>query len=163
MNRNTYTAPLEYCFIPSHKGAPYFIPTLEKYVNMGQLVELFARVHRNLEIGACDNKPWNKGSDIEEYAISIKSSGASLASIYAPTKREIIKIYFNGCPSTTWLYITMIDDQVIEYEMNANEFKMFLENFAEMTYESGHHDRTKLRFKKTSGKMLKWLDEMASI
>lgn len=160
MTRITYTTPLEYQFIPAHRGAPYYIPEMEKFVNMGQLLEIFARAYRGLALGACDNKPWNEGSDIEEFSISIKSSGASLASIYAPTKRKIMDIYFTGCPSTEWLYMVIIDNEVIEYSMNKNEFKLFLENYADMTYESGHHDRTKLRFKKTSGKMLNWLDEM---
>ena len=42
--------------------------------------------------------------------------------------------------------------------MNATEFREFLENWAGLTKESGS-ENLKVRIKKTSGKMIKWMEE----
>ena len=86
-----------------------------------------------------------------------KSSGASLACVYGNTKEQIIEEYFENVHSILWLFVVNVDEEIIEYHMNAEEFREFLEEWATTAKESGSH-LTKVRIKKTSGKMLRWLE-----
>ena len=57
-----------------------------------------------------------------------------------------------------WIYSIEVDGEFWFYQMNADEFKEFLEEFSGLTRESGKEIRYKVRLKKTSSKMIKWLE-----
>jgi hypothetical protein len=99
------------------------------------------------------------GSDIEELNASVKSSGASLACLYGSDKAEIVREYFARVHSTMWIYVVEVDSEFWLYQMNAEEFRAMLEEFSGLARESGKEIRYKLRLKKTSSKMVKWLEE----
>ena len=157
MNKYTYINTMPYEYDPNHSGAHYRINGSNKYKNFGEYTESIAKWHRGLYTEVNPNTSYDTGSDIEELNASVKSSGASLARIYG-TYEDITKTYFANVHSSLWIYVTVVDEEVTEYHMNKNEFKAFLDEWHEMAKESGSHLQ-KVRIKKTSNKMIKWLDE----
>lgn len=148
----------EYSYNSEHKGAPFMVNG--KYCNFGNLSECVCNYHYTGVFGYDTNAvPFDEGSDIETLGISVKSSGASLACLYGADKNAIIDEYFSRVHSTRWAYVVSLDSEWIIYEMNATEFRMFLDEWAGLAVESGKVKRYKVRIKKTSGKMLEWLDE----
>ncbi|MBR4155409.1 MAG: hypothetical protein IKU01_01720 [Bacteroidales bacterium] len=144
------------------RGGLYLIG--DKVGNGGNLAEACASEGYGYGYGFDkDCIPYDKGSDIEELKMSVKSSGASLACIYrnsntAEDFKSIIAEYFANVHSVRWCYVVLIDNTANLYEMNAEEFKEFLMNWAGMSKESGK-ECYKIKFKKTSGIMVKWLEE----
>jgi hypothetical protein len=61
--------------------------------------------------------------------------------------------YFAEVHSTNFSYVAIIDDTLVEYNMNAEEFNEFIRTWASI------NERKVIRFKSTSGKMLRWLEE----
>ena len=100
------------------------------------------------------NGKWNECSDIEETATSVKSSRATLATDLTGTDMsEMLNRYFSEVHSTNFSYVAIIDDTLVEYNMNAEEFGEFVRTWASI------NERKVIRFKSTSAKMLKWLEE----
>lgn len=158
MTTKTYTNEMPYHFDPAHKGAPYYFEGA--YKNNGEFCESVVKFHMGLAHAVNPATSYDMGSDIPELNASVKSGGASLACVYGESMEAIMAEYFANVHSTLWIYVVMIDDSVIEYHMEAKEFKNFLNAFGYMTKESSK-DAYKIRIKKTSGKMLKWLDAQA--
>ena len=158
MKKVLYHVKSSYGYNPEHKGAPYVVNG--KSCNAGNLFECVAHEWAENDF-SYDTKavPFDKGSDIESLNMSVKSSGASLACLYGDNMIDILTEYFNRVHSTSWAYVVKLDDEFVLYIMNAVEFKEFLESWAGLTRESGQEIRYKVRIKKTSGKMLSWLDE----
>jgi len=157
MYKINYSVKSEYGYNPEHKGAPYVVNG--KHCNFGNLCECVASEWAGSGFGY-DTKavPFDMGSDIESRSASVKSSGASLACLYGTDKNAIISEYFARVHSTEWIYVAELDGEFNLYIMNADEFKSFLTEWAGLARESDG-ERFKVRFKKTSGKMLNWLDE----
>lgn len=158
MKKYEYTNTMEYIFDNSRRGSKYSMDNGNSFKNHGEFLESVAKFHRGLEYLVNPATSYDTGSDIEEMNASVKSSNASLACIYGNTKEQIIEEYFRNVHSTLWIYMIDIDEQIIEYHMNAKEFKEFLNEWATTATESGSH-LTKVRIKKTSSKMVKWLEE----
>ena len=159
MKKSTYSARTAVTFMPEHSGAPYTING-SKFFNFGQLAEAVVSEWAGYGFRFdCDHVPFDKGSDIEELNASVKSSGASLACLYGADKAEIITEYFARVHSSMWIYAVQVDSEWWLYQMNADEFRKFLEEFSGLTRESGKEIRYKVRLKKTSSKMVKWLEE----
>lgn len=155
MKKFAYINNMPYEYDPMHKGAHYKIG--EKYKNTGEWLESVAKFHRGLDYLVNPTTSYDTGSDIESLNASVKSAGASLARIYGNSYEQIADTYFANVHSTLWIYMVAIDDEIIEYHMNAKEFREFLDNFHEMAIESGSH-LTKVRLRKNQ-KMIKWLEE----
>ena len=154
MTKTEYTINFKFAFDPAHKGAPYTLDG-EHYINGGEFAEVADKMVKGLGSKKDANTPFDKGSDIEETDTSVKSSKATLTSAQIGYDFESIKrCYFARVHSTNWDYVVVLDDTVIIYNMNAEEFEIFLDNWA--TYCK---DRNVIRMKATSGKMLKWFDE----
>lgn len=116
--------------------------------------------HYNGRHGKHDNLKWNEGSDLPEQKMSVKSAKFSLCAggqLAGATITEMIADYFNRVASTVFAYVTKTYEV---YEMNANEFKDFLEVFGYLSYESSNH-KIKIKAKDESQIMLKWLSERA--
>lgn len=158
MRKATYTTTTAIKYDSAHKGAPYTVDGIH-YFNNGNKLE--AVVNEWCGHGFnFDTKgvSFDKGSDIEELHASVKSSGASLACLYGETKEAIITEYFQRTASRLWIYVVEIDGEFWIYQMNQAEFAEMLDKFATTTKESGNH-KLKVRFNKTSGKMIKWFEE----
>lgn len=152
---------IEISFIyDGHKGAPYSLDGGLTHKNGGEFTESVMKCHRGLDYMVNPTTSFDTGSDIEELNASVKSSGASLACIYGTDKDAIINEYFSRVHSTLWIYGVNIDNEsMIEYHMNADEFRTFLNEWSGLAKESGGKNLYKVRIKKTSGKMIKWLEE----
>ena len=156
MNKISYTNTMPYEYDPNRKGSHYKIG--EKWKNAGELAESITKFHRGLDYLVNPKTSYDNGSDIESLNASVKSSGASLACLYGNSFEQIIDTYFANVHSTLWIYVVKVDEEIIEYHMNAKEFREFLEGWAQIAVESNSH-LLKVRFKKTSLKMIKWLEE----
>ena len=113
-----------------------------------------------------DHIPYDKGSDVTagNRHISIKSSGFSLMSGSLCEGREsfddIWTLYETKVASNEWAYITK-DGRA--FEMNFNEFKSFVYNFCVVEKESAKNGGfSKIRCRKESKKMLRWLEAQAN-
>lgn len=159
MTKVTYVNTMNFVFDESHRGAKYNING--KWANRGEWLESVAKHHRGLSYVVNPNTSWDNGSDIESECLSIKSSGASLASIYGDNFDEILKTFINGVFSTEFAFITNIDDMIIEYHMNLNEFVEFVTVYGRLVRPSSQvkTDLYKIRLIKESKKMLGWLEE----
>ena len=158
MKKHEYTNTMPYIYESERKGSKYSMDNGESFKNHGEFLESVAKFHRGLEYLVNPATSYDTGSDIEEMSASVKSSNASLACLYGNSKEQIIEEYFKNVHSTLWIFMVDIDEQIIEYHMNAEEFREFLNEWATTAVESGSH-LTKVRIKKTSGKMVKWLEE----
>ena len=114
--------------------------------------------HYNGRHGNHDNLKWYEGSDIPEQKISVKSEKFSLTSggqLKGDNLTEMLNDYFARVASVIFAYVTN-DYQV--YEMNATEFREFLENFTRLEKDSTKNGgKIKVRAKTESQEMLAWL------
>lgn len=154
MTRTEYTINFPFGYDPTHKGAPYTLD-YEHYMNGGQFAELTDKLVKGFNSTYDANTPFDENSDIPETRTSVKSSKATLTTKQIGFDFDSIKAcYFARVHSDNWDYVAIIDNTAIIYNMNAAEFSEFIDNWA--TY---YKDRNVIRFKATSGKMLRWLDE----
>jgi len=137
--------------------------TIVTHANAGISREWTFCAHYGIIRTKHDNVAYNKGSDLDigDKHISIKASKFSLmAGSLCEGKEDfdgIWNVFETNVHSNTFAYITA---DFIVYEMNINEFKMFVYTFANVTYESEQNGGyAKIQLRKESHKMLKWLDE----
>lgn len=144
---------LHYTFNPAHKGAPYTIDGVH-YMNAGEFKQI-ARVYSLFgRIEKPDSVPYNLGSDIPELHESVKSSKATLTSvILGESLDEIITNYVATTASSSHSYVMLIDDEIVTYIMNLDEFVEFTREFG--SYEAS---RKVIRYKADSGKMVRWFE-----
>lgn len=123
--------------------------------------------HYMVERTAHDSLAYDKGSDLDTADgkhISIKASAFTLMSGSLCEGREdfdgIWALYAERVHSDTFAYITA---DFTVYEMNITEFKLFVYTFAHTERESEKNGGAmKIRLRKESGKMLKWLADKAA-
>lgn len=159
MKRHIYVRHINLMYDSSRPRAPWSIDGIH-HMNGGNRHE--CEVNDFFGYGfRYDTKavPFDEGSDIEELKISVKSDGCSLACVYrndkTTAKTEIIAEYFERVHSTRWIYVIGRDNHSELYEMNATEFKEFVEQFGGLSKESGKtYYKIKIR---TTQKMEKWL------
>lgn len=152
MKKMVYEMTISYKFNAEHKGAPYTFDGIH-YINAGEFKEA---VRKALAGFACEkdaNTPFDEGSDIEETNTSVKSSNATISPIRGESVDEIMKEYFERVHSDNWDYVTIIDEMVIVYNMNADEFNEFVREFGKV------NERKVVRLKKESSKMIKWFED----
>jgi len=120
-----------------------------------------------VERTAHDSLAYDKGSDLDTADgkhISIKASAFTLMSGALCEGIEdfdgIWNLYAERVHSDTFAYITA---DFTVYEMNLDEFKCFVYTFAHTERESEKNGgQVKIRLRKESGKMLKWLADKAA-
>lgn len=153
MKKTVYTNTKKYTFDPTHKGAPYTFDG-EHWLNAGEHTEAQLKHCKGFEASKDANTKWNEGSDIEQTATSVKSSGATLASdLKGEDMSEMLDRYFAEVHSTNWSFGIIVEDTLTEYNMNADEFREMLMTWASI------NERKVIRFKKVSTKMVKWLED----
>ena len=154
MTKNEYGLNFPYAYDPARKGAKYTLDDVH-WMNNGEFAEVVAKAVRGYMLAKDANTRYDEGSDIEETKTSVKSGKATLTSVVlGNNKQEVLNTYFATVHSTNWDWVIIIDDMAIIYNMNAEEFREFCEEWA-----SYDEHRKVVRFKATSGKMIKWLEE----
>ena len=155
MKKEIHAMPIPYQFDPTHKGAPYSLDGGAHWMNAGQLKQilrvaaLFGRVEKP------DHIPYNVDSDIPELHESVKSSQATLVNMHLGDDLEsTLEFYFAHTASTSHSWVTIVDDELVTYIMDNKEFESFSREFG--WYDK---DRKVVRYKKDSGKMIRWLEE----
>lgn len=122
--------------------------------------------HYMVERTAHDSLAYDKGSDLDAAGkhISIKASAFTLMSGALCEGLEdfdsIWNLYESRVHSDTFAYVTA---DFTVYEMNIAEFKKFVYMFAHTERESEKNGgQVKIRLRKESAKMLKWLTAMVA-
>ena len=107
-----------------------------------------------------DSVPFDTDSDIPELEASIKSSAFTLVSakyIKGDTMAEQWADFYSRVHSKKFVYISL---KRVAYEMDIDEFKSFVFEWCGMEKESAKNGGGwKVRCKKESDKMLRWLNE----
>lgn len=154
MTRNAFAINFKFQFDPTRKGAKYSLDG-EHWLNNGEFAEVADKAVKGYDLNKDANTAYDMGSDIEQTSTSVKSGKATLTSkVLGESKEEVIKTYFSNVHSTNWDWVILLDESVIIYNMNAEEFKEFIEEWA--SYDA---IRKVIRFKTTSSKMVRWLED----
>lgn len=161
----TYTNTLPYTYDPNHTKSHYLIDGSSAYKNRGELCESIAKHHRGIYTEINPNTSWDKGSDIEEEFASIKSSEGGLGrgiGGYDNSASDKIKTYFKNTHSKVFIWIEFNEEtqQVTEYQMNKSEFGRFVYYFTRI-HNMSNKKEISVRFRKTSKKMIDFLEAMA--
>lgn len=132
------------------------IPRL--YHNVGQHLEQTLTYNLTGKIRKHDCVPFDKGADIPEYGISVKSARATLVSgmlMNASTREGQITEYFQRVRANGFAYVTKDETA---YIMDASEFYKFLMRFTSFEKDSTKNGgRYKVRIKSETREMLAWL------
>ena len=146
---------INYTFDNNRKGAKYTLNGLN-WMNHGEFAEVVTKNILCFESVKDANTAFDKDSDIPEIKASVKSSKASLTSMkLADTFEGSMNEYFKRTHSEIFIYTVIIDENATLYIMNEKEFKLFMMNFSSL------NERKVIRFKATSGKMVKFLESLA--
>ena len=127
MVRNSYPITIAYKYDPAHKGAHYLCNG--KYANAGEFVEIALKACKGYRACKDASTRFDLGSDIEETHTSVKTLGFSLCESIAETFEETVQAYFERTASTNVSYAVAINENLVEYNMNMDEFKELLEKF----------------------------------
>ena len=125
--------------------------------NKGQQKQVEVDFTLTNQIRKADHVPFDKGSDIPELNISVKSARFTLAAIlYGDTLEAKVTDYFNRVQSTTWAYAT--EDGYI-YLMNKQEFAEFLLLSCSLQKASSKNGGTKVvRMGTETRAVIQWLE-----
>lgn len=152
MKKAIYSIGVPYLYDKAHKGAPYYIPALDKWSNLGEFAELQLAYALTGEIRGKDNVAYNEGSDIPEHNLSVKCGRASLANDLGDgSKEERLETFFRNVASTAFAYCVLVNDELVTYTMDRHEFREFC---GAWTYATGK----KLRLYKNT-KMHGWCED----
>ena len=154
MRKAIFNINLNYTYDANRKGAKYTLDN-EHYMNSGEFAEVALKNAFGYEAVKDANTAFDEGSDIEQLQMSVKSSKATLTSvILGKDLKSSLDTYFARTASNQWAWVILIENTLTVYIMNESEFKEFTLNWA--YYQT---DRMTVRYKSTSGKMIKWLEE----
>ena len=130
------------------------------YKNNGQHAEQILAYTLTGEVRKHDNLPFDQGSDIPEFHMSVKSSGASLMGARLCTKSDkdgIIEEFVTRSASDCFAYV--VADFSIAYIMNRNEFREFATEFGYLSRESqSNGGGVKVALLKQSKRMIRWFE-----
>ena len=138
------------------------LATIERfYKNNGNHAEQVLAYTLTKEVRTHDHVAFDKGSDIPEFKMSVKSGGATLMSgnlCHFEKKEAIINEFFERTASELFAYV--VGDFSTAYVMNCVEFAEFLAQFSNTCRESTQNGgKTKVQIYKESQKMLRWFAE----
>lgn len=162
MTKNTYINTMPYAYDANKPGSKYRPCYQENYKNKGETAESIAKFHRGLYTEVNPATMWSNGSDIPSEGASVKSSEGSLGRSIGEkdwTVSQKIKFYFRTVPSTRFIWVEWDQETetVTEYIMDKREFGAFVARFTRICHNSAHTD-VAIRFRKTSNKMIEWLE-----
>lgn len=152
MKKAIYSIGVPYMYDKAHKGAPYYIPALGKWSNLGEFTEMQLAYALTGEVRGKGNTAYDAGSDVSEFNLSVKCGRASLANnLEGTTKEERIETFFRNVASQWFAYCVLVDDELVTYTMSKTEFREFCGAWA---YATGK----KLRLYKNT-KMHAWCED----
>lgn len=155
MKKAEFALNREYIFNPEHKGAPYSMNGGESWMNHGDLCEVMFKAVNNFEAVKDPCGSYDTTDDVIELNASVKSSKATLCSKKLGYDFDSFKRhYFATVHSSLFIWVSIHEETLTAYYMNAEEFETFMDNWATFT-----SDRKVIRFKIESLKMLQWLEE----
>lgn len=136
------------------------LETIERtYSNNGMHAEQVLAYTLTHEIRKHDRVPFDKGSDIPEFHMSVKSSKASLMSgnyCTKSTKEGIIEEFIERSASSCFAYV--LEDFSMAYVMNRNEFTEFCNLFSGLSRESSKNGgKIKVQIYKENHRTREWL------
>ena len=138
-----------------HRGAPYTVDGVH-FMNAGDRAERAVKLALGYDERKDANTAFDAGSDIPELYASVKSSKSTLTSARIGDSFEaILRAYFARTASKLWIWAVQNEDALTIYMMNRYEFEAFTRSFASV--QCGV-----IRYKYTSSKMIRWLDERAA-
>ncbi len=147
---------VSYTYDATRKGAKYSINGGESWINGGEFAEIAAKAAHGLDTTKDANTRFDEGSDVPEFHASVKSSKASLTNMKLANSFDAsVAAYFERTASSEVWYVSVMDELVTIYKMNATKFERFLRKFAKL------NERGVIRIAATSSKMLAWLDANA--
>jgi len=162
MTKVTYINEMEVIYT-NHAISHYLINGGTTYRNRGEVCESIAKFHRGIFTKNNPNTAWNAGSDIESEHAEVKSSEAGLGrgiGGYANNASDKIKAYFREAPvDKKWIWLEWNEktNEVTEYHMNKSEFGKFIREFTRV-HNMSNHKEVCIRFRKSTKKMVKWLE-----
>lgn len=128
------------------------------YTNWGMHCEQALAYTLTGEIRKHDRVPFDKGSDIPEFCMSVKSSRFTLASAnvnHGATFDEKVVDFFARTHSTSFAYVA---NDFTAYIMDAKTFEQFVRTFCKMERESERNGHgMKLKCARESQRMIEWL------
>lgn len=139
MIKNVYKLTnFNYTYDNTRSGAKYCyydsLVKCYKWGNNGDISEVAMKYGLGLATHKDPNGAYDEGSDIEETHTSVKSWGFTLASkIKADSFEDVLRIYWSNVASTNFSFCWIEGDELIDYNMNADEFNQFLYRFAKYT------------------------------
>lgn len=153
MIKTTHPITISYTYDPNRKGAHYTINGT-KYMNHGQLVQIALVASLYGRIDRPDRIAYNVDSDIPELHESVKSSKATLVNTFLGNDFEtVLNVFFENVASNQFSWCVLLDDEIVRYVMNKNEFRKFTEKFA-----SFDNSRKVIRYRTTSTEMIRYLE-----
>ena len=140
----------------------YAITAIRTHKNEGINKQQSMDFFHNGRTGRHDNLKWYETSDLPEQSMSVKSARFSLCAggqLKGKNIQEMLDDYFARVASIKFTYVTC---DYVAYEMDAKEFRAFLECFGTLEKESTQNGgKIKVKAKSESKEMLKWLKERA--
>ena len=135
---------------------------ISNYRNNGQRVQQNLDFQMTGQLRKADRVPFDKGSDIPEYRLSVKSYHFTLASdLKGDTYEEMKADFFARCHSTYFAYVTR--SQLV-YIMNAEQFSEFIDLFHELDRTSTPNgNKIVIRGKREPKTMLEWLEALDDV
>ena len=167
MTKITYINTMPYAYEPEINHHSPFRPNYQtNYKNRGEILESIAKYFRHIYTDVNPNTSWKDGSDIENEHASVKASEGSLGRSIGGrfnSASDKIKTYFRETPSQIFIWMEWDRDTelVTEYQMNKREFGAFIQRFTRICNNSNHTD-IDVRFRKTSKRMIAWLEEQCA-
>lgn len=129
------------------------------YKNDGAHAEQMLTYTLTGEMRTHDSVPFDKGSDIPEFEMSVKSARATIVSgalMHSDDKDTQMAEYFSRVASKVFAYVSKTE---IAYLMDAVEFHAFLAKFVNMERESEKNGgKMKMRLRSESKAMIEWLN-----
>lgn len=134
--------------------------TIERrYANFGQHAEQTLAFTLTGEIRKHDHIAYTAGSDIPEYAMSVKSAKFSLMNGNLCESQDfdgIVEEFFCKTASKCFAYVTQ---EMKCFVMDADEFRYFVCQFCGLSRESTKNGgRLKVQMRSESKKVLSWLE-----
>lgn len=165
-----YSIPkLTHTFDPNHNGAPYFVPTSNKWMNAGEYKEVCLATAFQVNAKK-DSVAYDKGSDIEledGRNISVKSYLSTLTELITmedndeQAKQDIMRIYLDRTYANVFCYVIENEKDEKKFtvvEMDIYEWDLFMERFGKLI---ANRQKTgyKMRFGVVDSKVKKWAKE----
>lgn len=134
----------------------YHIELLNNYKNAGQNAEQSLAYALTGEIRKHDKVPFDKGSDIPEFKMSVKSARFTLASnLIGSDFAEMKADFFGRCASEIFAYVTKAGEV---YELNKKQFETFVDRFCTLGRSSSKNgNKLNIRMKSETKEVLTWL------